>query len=814
MKVPVSWLVEYCDPGIDPADLARRLAMTGTEVERVTGRMSGDPGRFVIGKTVEVGPHPDADRLSVCEVDDGTGTRTIVCGAPNVAAGQTVVVALPGAVMPGGMEIGEAKLRGVLSSGMICSEEELGLGDEDDGILVLEDGPEPGTPAAEILPLDEPVLELEVTPNRPDSLSIYGVAREVHAITGAELVDPPWDGWTDPDPEEVSDLASVRIDDPGLCPRFTLRVFTGVEVGESPAWLRNRLVSAGQRPINNVVDVTNYVMLLTGQPLHAFDLDRVPGGELVVRAATEGEKVETLDGVERELPEGTVVVCDRDGPTAIAGIMGGASSEVSSETTSVLLEVATWDGPGILKSSRELGLRSEASNRFEKGLHPALASRAQAIASKLLVEVCGGEAVPGMVDEGTGIPEEGPVRLGAGTAARVLGMEIPAATQEESLERLGFGVEAGDGGFSVLVPPDRAFDVTREIDLVEEVARVADLDAELPATLPATSGGGLSREQALRRTAEDSMVAAGFDETVSWSFTSADSITTLGLDPTGDPRARPVAISNPLSEEQAVMRTTLLTSLVDAASRNLARGTGGVRLFESGRVYLPAVESDEVGGRFPGDRPAPALEPLVLGALASGDLVPGDWRGDGVPADFFSLKGVLEQVAGASGVSIEVIAGTEPFLHPGKAGRVLVDGHDLGWIGELHPSVASAFGLGPSVAFEVGLERLVAASPAGQEDFVEVPSFPPIERDLAIVIPDTVAASEIESALRTGGGDLLEQVVLFDRYMGEQVGDGMCSLAFSLRFRAPDRTLSDEEVDPLWDKIVESVESIGGTIRG
>lgn len=814
MKVPISWLVEYCDPGLDPEDLARRLAMTGTEVERVAGRASGDPSRFVIGKTLEVGPHPDADRLSVCEVDDGHGTRTIVCGAPNVAAGQTVVVALPGAVMPSGLEIGEAKLRGVVSSGMICSEEELGLGDEDDGILVLGDGPEPGTAAADVVPLDDPVLELEVTPNRPDCLSIYGVAREVHAITGAELADPPWDGWTDPDPGEVSALASVRIDDPGLCPRFTARVFTGVEVGESPAWLKDRLVSAGQRPINNVVDVTNYVMLLTGQPLHAFDLDRVPDGELVVRASREGEKLETLDGVERELPEGTVVVCDRDGPTAIAGIMGGASSEVSSGTSSVLLEVAAWDGPGILRSSRELGLRSEASNRFEKGLHPALASRAQAIASRLLVEVCGGEAVPGMVDEGTGIPDGAPIRLGSGSAARVLGMEIPLAAQEESLERLGFVVEAGDGGLSVRVPPDRAFDVTREIDLIEEVARITDLDAELPATLPATSGGGLSREQALRRTAEDAVVAAGFDEVVSWSFTSVDSITALGLDPADDPRARPVTISNPLSEEQSVMRTTVLTSLADAASRNLARGAGGVRLFEAGRVYLPAGGEDEAGGRFPGDRPAPALEPLMIGALACGDLVPGDWREDGVPADFYSLKGVLEQVAGSIGVSIEVIPGTEPFLHPGKAGRVTVGGRDLGWIGELHPSVARALGLGAGVAFEVGLERLVAASPAGQEAFVDVPNFPPVERDLAVVIPESLGASEVEATLRRAGGELLEEVALFDRYTGDQVGDGLCSLAFRLRFRALDRTLSDEQVDPAWGEIVAAVEAIGGSIRG
>ena len=815
MKVPFSWLTEYCDTGLEPGELADRLAMTGTEVERVTGG-SGQGSGLVVGRTISVEPHPDADRLSVCQVDDGTGNRTIVCGAPNVAAGQTVVVALPGTVMPNGMEIGEAKLRGVLSSGMICSEEEIGLGTDADGILVLEEEVAPGTPATEALPLDEAVLELEVTPNRPDCLSVYGVAREVHAVTGAELAPEPWEKWSNPGPGEAGALASVTIEEPMLCPRFTLSVFRDVKVEESPAWLRQRLAAAGQRSVNNVVDVTNYVMLLTGQPLHAFDLDKVPGGELFVRGSKEGESIATLDGVERFPEPGTALVCDRNGPTAIAGIMGGAESEVSTSTKSVLLEVATWNGPGILRASRELGLRSEASNRFEKGLHPELASRAQAVAAELMVDLCGATVVPGMVDEGAGVAETAPIELGLDRVREVIGMDVPPREQQGILERLGFDVEETGSALRVTVSPDRAFDLTREIDLVEEIARISDLDSKLPATLPATSGGGFSRGQVLRRRGEDAMLHSGFDEIVSLSFVSRESVERLGLDERDDPRARPIELSNPLSEEQAVMRTTLLTSLLDAAASNVAHGAGGVRLFESGRVYLPVGDGaiDKGVSAVPGDRPAPAAEPLMLGALASGSLLPADWRGQGVPADFHSLKGVLEEVIGSLGLAMSVAPGSEPFLHPGKSATVLVDGVDLGWLGEVHPTLVAEAGLDDGVAFEVDFERLVVLSPAGREVFHEVPTLPSLERDLALSIADSVPAGEVADAIREAGGDLLEDVRLFDRYTGDQVEEGQCSLAFSLRFRAPDRTLSDEEVDPCWEAIVAAVKEMGGTPRG
>ncbi len=411
MRVPLEWLSEYCDPGWDPEELGERLALTGTEVERVSTVGAPSAEGFVLGLVKDVSKHPDADRLSVCEVDTGDGERTIVCGAPNVAAGQLVPVALPGAVLPDGTKLKKAKLRGVESDGMILSETELELGDDSDGIIVLAEGDElngakPGAALEEVVPLSQAVLELEVTTNRSDCLAVYGVAREVHAVTGADLSDPPWEQDAETEGEgKAEDYASVKVEVPDLCPRFTARVFTDVTIGPSPLWLKARLMAAGQRPINNVVDITNYVMLMTGQPLHAFDLDEVPGGELIIRTAKPGERMTTLDGVERELDPEVVLVCDREKPSGIAGVMGGQTSEVSEKTTRVLLEVATWNGVNILRTSRKLALRSEASARFEKQLHPALTMRAQHVASRLLVELAGAKLVPGTIDESVGEPE-------------------------------------------------------------------------------------------------------------------------------------------------------------------------------------------------------------------------------------------------------------------------------------------------------------------------------------------------------------------------------------------------------------------------
>jgi phenylalanyl-tRNA synthetase beta chain len=819
MRVPYAWLREHCDSGIGAEELAERLAMTGTEVERVA--TIGPPATegFVVGRVVSCESHPNADRLSVCAVDTGDGEpRTIVCGAPNVAAGQTVPVALPGATLPGGMKIGEAKLRGVKSSGMILSAAELEIAEEAAGILVLEeDGSQPGTPLAEALPVGESILELEVTPNRVDCFGVYGVAREVHAISGAPLGPEPWADDAPAEGEgEVGDYASVEVKVPELCPRFTARVFTDVKVGPSPAWLQARLTAAGQRPINNVVDITNYTMLLTAQPLHAFDLDRVPDGALIVRTAGEGETMTTLDGVERELDAETVLVCDRDGPSGIAGIMGGQVSEVSDGTTRVLLEVANWNGTNILRTSRMLGLRSEASARFEKQLHPELCLRAQRIASRLMVELCGAKLVPGTIDVAAEIPPAPKIRLRGSRVQGLLGMPIEQADQVAYLERLGFGVTVDGDDLTVEVPPDRHGDVTREVDLIEEVARVHGLDEHLPSTLPAVAGqaGGLSREQRLRRRAEDAIRDLGFDEVVGWSFTDPGETARLRI-PDGDPRANPVAISNPLSEDQSVMRTTVVGSLLDVAHYNSAHGAERVALFESGRVYLPpgGLEGGPLAGNFAGEGAAPFTEPHRLASLAVGPLVPESWRGEAEPADFFALKGVLEGVAATLGVALDFEEAAEPFLHPGRSARVTVAAEDVGWIGELHPLVCRAWDLEAAAGFEVGLAALIAAAAAGEETFEDVTTFPAVRQDLAVVVPRDVPLARVRAAVLAGGGELLRSATVFDLYEGEQLGEDRKSLALRLEFRAGDRTLTDEEVATLREAIAEELDRIGGSLR-
>ena len=842
MKVLHSWLREYCDPGLPAEELLALIALRTTDVEGISYLGPPAADGFVVGKVLSVQPHPDADRLSVCDVDTGDGTRTIVCGAPNVAAGQTVPVALPGATMPGGQVLEPANMRGTVSDGMILSEAELQLGEDSAGIAVLHEdnadpaapgrirassdhrspsapweeaaGYEAGRPLADVLPLGEPVLELEVHSNRVDCFGVYGVAREVHAITTASLADPPWEGDAEAGAEgEVSDYASVQVEVPELCPRFTARVFEDVKIAPSPLWLKGRLIAAGQRPINNVVDITNYVMLLCGQPLHAFDLEKVPDGELIVRTATEGEKMTTLDGVQRSFDSDTVLVCDRNGPSGIAGIMGGEVSEVSDSTNRVLLEVASWIGVNILRSSRRLGLRSDASNRFEKQLHPEMALRAQRIASRLLVELCGARMVPGTIDEAAEVPEAREIQLRPAEAERLLGMRIEPEQCAEYLIRLGFAVEACDEQLTVRVPFERHYDVTREVDLIEEVGRIHGYEEHLPSTLPESvgQGGGLTREQELRRRVEDVVRDLGFDAVVSLSLVDPGMPARLRLG-ADDPRLHQIRVSNPLSVDHSRLRTTLLGSLLDAARYNLAHGAERVALYESGRVYLREAAADTVD-TFVGERPPPAHEPHHIACLAVGSLAAPSWRGDDSGADFFTLKGVLEALATQLGADLQVEPGSQPFLHPGRAASVRLGGSEAGWLGELHPLVCRQWDLEAAVGFEIGLGGLVDAASLGREQYEDVISFPAVQQDLAVLIDEDVGAAQVHEAVLAGGGELLRSARVFDHYRGEQVGEGRKSVALRLSFRAPDRTLTDEEVAELRERIRARLADIGGSLR-
>jgi phenylalanyl-tRNA synthetase beta chain len=901
MMVPLTWLREYCDPDLDVRAIEERLTMTGTKVEAIHHHGVRTPERFRVGYVLGCERHPDADRLSVCQVDLGDerpeGPASIVCGAPNVAAGQTVAVACPGAVMPDGTEIRRAKLRGIASEGMILAEQELGLGAGRDGILVLDELlavgqlgerrqlPPPGTPLAEVLPLGDEVIELEITSNRPDCLGVYGVARELHAATGAPLAPVPWEpdpGSRGPLPEE---LAQVSVECPDLCPRFTARAFENVTLAQSPPWLKARLAAAGQRPINNVVDITNYVMLLTGQPLHAFDLDRVAGaaqsgglGRLVVRRAHQGEHVQTLDGHTRVLDAQMVVIEDAQGPTSIAGLMGGTRSEVQEGTTRVLMEVATWNGPSIHRASWALGLRSEASARFEKGLPPEQCDHAQALATRLMIELCGARVVEGTIDAGPWAAQGGAnapprIHLREARVQAILGVSIPRERQREILHALDFRTSDTDDGLHVEVPPLRRADVTREADLIEEVARIDGVE-KLPATLPRRRPAGrLSPTQRLRRRAVDALVGRGLYETVGWTFTSPATLERLRLAPHDPRRAGALELENPLSEEHALLRTTLLASLLDSAAHNAARGQGDLRLFEVGTVFAAGREAEGAGleaegagfeaegvgfeaesaragtskrepaaracaglgqtsaraGAGLGQSPPRARSPRdtgvhehrALGVLLSGHLAPATWRTPEPPrADLYAVKGVLEALGEALRVEVSCRAladvDVHPFLHPGRAAEVLVGERSLGWLGELHPLVDGWELAGAAVA-EIDLDALIAAADggAGTHRYRDLISFPALREDLAVILPMEVPAAEALAVVREAGGALLGDAHVFDVYTGPQVGEGRRSLALALAFRAPDRTLADEDVAPVRERILTALrERLGGELRG
>ncbi|HST55320.1 MAG TPA: phenylalanine--tRNA ligase subunit beta [Solirubrobacteraceae bacterium] len=846
MRVPLLWLREYCDPELDVREIEERLTMTGTKVEAIHHHGVGATEHFLVGKVLAVQPHPDADRLRVCEVDLGPATpdgpATIVCGAPNVAAGQTVAVACPGAIMPDGTKLKRAKLRGVASAGMILAEDELQIGSDHAGIMVLEAGaPDdgsglsgaaaqvgapgpgngvgrltPGMPLADVLPIATDVLELEITPNRPDCLGVYGVARELHAATGAPLAPEPWteDAGT-PGPiagaEGTPGPIEVAVECPELCARFTARVFENVKVGPSPSWLKARLSAAGQRPINNVVDITNYAMLLTGQPLHAFDLDRVAGGRLTVRAAHAGETVETLDGQTRTLDERMVVIEDADGPTSIAGVMGGARSEVQPDTSRVLLEVANWSGPMIHHTSWTLAVRSEASARFEKGLAPEQCMHAQAVATQLLIELCGARVLPGTLD--VGAPPAAPqlIRLREQRVQAILGTPIARERQAEILQALAFDTAPAGDGLDVTVPALRRADVTREADLIEEVARIDGLD-KLPATLPKRRGayGRLTFAQRARRRAVDALAGRGLHEVVGWTFAAPGVVDRLRL-PAQDERRHEVRIENPLSEEQSLLRTTLIGSLLDVAARNIARGMGDLRLFEVGTVFRRAPAA---GTRAPGARTTGVDEQRSLAVLLAGSAMPATWRDAQPPSvDLFAVKAVLESLADALRVrDLRLAPAPQPFLHPGRSAAIVLGDLEIGWLGELHPLVAEAWELPNVACLELNLDMLIEH--ASQPLYRDLIGYPPLRQDLAVVLPESVAAQVVLDAARAAGGKLLDAVSVFDVYTGPQVGDGRRSLALALVFRAPDRTLTEDDVAPLRERIVLALGELGGELRG
>lgn len=810
MKISHEWLKQLV-PGMElgPHELAEQLTMAGLELEDLE-----DPSRgwrhVVVGKVEQIEPHPNADKLRLCTVRVGPEVvQKIVCGAPNVGAGQSVCVALEGAELPGGFKIKKAKIRGVESRGMICSEAELGLAERSDGILVLEGqqaAHEAGTPVGEVLHVPT-LLDLSVTPNRGDCLSAVGLAREVAALSGKELKEPAFD--LKEEGAEASSLASVEVKDTDLCPRYCARVIESVKIAPSPTWLVELLEAHGIRPISNIVDVTNYILLLHGQPLHAFDLDHIAEGKIIVRRAAAKEKIRTLDDVERELEEGDLVIADPSGPIALAGVMGGASSEVTDGTTRVLLEAAYFEPGTVRRTSRRLGLISESSYRFERGIDPGRVMRAMDHAAALMAELGGGSVRSGFINESADDFAEAKITLRPSRVTGLLGMEIPGKRIAGHLQALGFEVDdSNTDAFDVNVPTWRRHDVSIEADLIEEVARLEGYN-EVPETLPSSGRdhGEDDEPLHLQEALEDALVARGWRQSVHLSFISPGWADDFGI-PEDDSRRRAVNIANPINEEEGVLRAALLPSLVRTYVRNRNHGVREVRLFEVGRVF------EEQGlGTAGGELPREHLSLALIGGKLD---EPGLWRaGDPAREQLFSLKADLEAISGVFGLNLKLSGPSEePWLHPGRRASIALGKQVLGHWGELHPELADRLGVRDRVvACELDAGMFLATALEHEPQFTAFTNQPRIWRDLALLVSDEVPAGRVVAKALAAGAPLAQAGEIFDEFRGKAIPDGQRSLGLRICYGAEDRTLTEDEAAGAEKKVLEALEKDFGAQR-
>lgn len=796
MKVTVGWLKEFVDFDLPVEELVERFDLSGTKVETVNSPGAEVSG-VVVAEVLRIDQHPNADNLTLVEVKlDGDATQRVVCGARNFSVGDRVPLARVGSRLPG-MEITERKIRGELSAGMLCSGMELGVTRDHSGILVLPPDSPLGQDVVETLRLDDTIIEFEITLNRPDCMGVVGVAREVAALTGGKLKVPELDLETVPDLESP---VQVRIEDREACPRFTARYIDGVRVAPSPHWMATRLLACGVRPISNVVDITNYVMLELGHPLHAFDAAKVNDQTIVVRRARATERLRTLDGVDRELHPDDLLIADPRGAIGLAGVIGGETSEVSDSTSSVLLEVAYFDPSTIAFTTRRHALRTEASARFERGMDPATPPIASARAAQLLSELAGGRVSSVLVDEYPRPVERERIRLRPSRTNKILGITISPREQVERLRSIELEVEEAGDALEVTVPGFRP-DLAREIDLVEEVARLHGLQ-ELPSTLPPGAAGGLDRPQRAERLVRTALATLGLYEAWTPSLGSPHDLDMLGLDEE-HPARRTIAPSNPMSEDESVLRTTLLPSLLRALARNQARHIPDVALYEVARVY---ERSDDVLPQ----------EALVLASAMSGDRSPKTWNRPAVPWDFFAGKAIIEALADVlrlPPLGYDSVSGM-PF-HPTRAASIVLGDTPVGVLGELHPDVCERFDVAEgTVAFELSLAPLFAALPERVQ--VEQPSkLPSTYMDLAVVVDEAVAAADVQGIIERAGAPEVTAVRLFDLYRGEQIEAGKKSLAFALELSHPDRTMTDEEAAAVRDRILPALqERTGAQLRG
>ncbi len=803
MFVSYKWLSEYVDlTGITASELAEKITRSGIEVEGVEVLGEGIKN-VVVGHVLECEKHPDAEKLNKCLVNVGEEEPVqIICGAANVGKGQKVVVAKVGAVLPGNFKIKKAKLRGEESNGMICSLQELGIESKlvskeyAEGIFVFPTDVEPGADALQQLNLDDEVLELSITPNRADALSMLGVAYEVAAILGREVKLPKIELETVA--EKASDYISVIVEASEDNPLYVARVVKNVKIAPSPLWLQNRLMAAGIRPHNNVVDITNFILLEYGQPLHAFDYDRLGSKEILVRRAKAGEKITTLDDVERTLTQDHLVITNGTEPVALAGVMGGANSEVQSDTTTVLIESAYFTGPTIRTASKDHGLRSEASSRYEKGIDPNRTREAADRAAELMVRYADGVVLDGVVAVDTLALEPVSVSITLDRINRVLGTEISAEEVLAIFNNLKFETVLDNDRFTVTVPTRRG-DITIEEDLVEEVARLYGFD-NLPTTLPVGESfpGRLTDHQEKRRKIRRYLEGTGSYQAVTYSLTSSYKVHQYALED-----ATPIQLAMPMSEERSVLRLSIVPHLLEVLSHNLARQVDHVSVYEIASVFLPTE-----GQKLPNEKSR-------LAGAATGLWQFNQWQGEKKPVDFYVLKGVLDGLFDVLGLTnrISYKQAKVNDMHPGRTAEITLDEKVIGFVGQVHPTVQKQLDLNETYVYELSLEDLLEADVA-PVTYTAIPRFPSMTRDIALVVNKEVAAGEIKEVIAKAGGKLLKAVTIFDLYEGERMEEGKKSVAYSLRYSDPERTLTDEEVTKAHAKVLQQVEEkFGASLR-